>query len=132
MYDLERKMEHEPADTMQDQESDVADGTQWTDAADHQEVVTVGDRMHYKGYIGTIKYDSDRDDWHGKIINVSDLVLYDDNSKTREELKAAFKDMADWCIEDNVRPTKPASSVREHLSRKWHQVKEANNWGLPT
>ena len=118
MYDLERKTECQPADMMHDQESD---------AADHQEVVTVGDRMHYKGFIGTVEYDPDYNDWHGEIINIDGCTLYDDNSKTREELKAAFKSMVEFCIEDNARPTKPASSVREHLARKWHQIKEANN-----
>lgn len=45
--------------------------------------------LKYKNYLGSVEFSEEDDVWHGKIIGVNDLVLYEGSS--RKELQQAFE-----------------------------------------
>ncbi|MBN1498805.1 MAG: type II toxin-antitoxin system HicB family antitoxin [Spirochaetes bacterium] len=67
--------------------------------------------MEYKGYIGTVTYDSDAKIFHGDVINTKDVITFQGTSV--KEIEKAFEDSIDdylkWCKEDGVNPEKPYS-----------------------
>jgi len=67
--------------------------------------------MEYKGYIGTVNYDSDAKIFHGDVINTRDVITFQGTSV--KEIEKAFKDSIDdyikWCKEEGVEPEKPYS-----------------------
>ena len=67
--------------------------------------------MEYKGYFGTVEYDSQAKIFHGDIINTKDVITF--QGTTVKEIEQAFKDSIDdyvaWCKEEGVEPEKPYS-----------------------
>ena len=67
--------------------------------------------MEYKGYFGTVEYDSDAKIFHGDIINTKDVITF--QGTTVKEIEQAFKDSVNdyitWCKEEGVLPEKPFS-----------------------
>jgi len=67
--------------------------------------------MEYKGYIGTVEYDSEAKIFHGDIINTRDVITF--QGTTVNEIEKSFKDSINdyiaWCREENTEPEKPYS-----------------------
>ena len=55
------------------------------------------DTFVYKGYVGSIEYDKESDQYHGFLIGIRDSVTY--NSKTKDGLKREFED----AVEDYIK-----------------------------
>ena len=80
--------------------------------------------MEYKGYFGTVEYDTKAKIFHGDIINTRDVITF--QGTTVEEIEQAFKDSIDdyiaWCKEDGVEPEKPYSGkFNVRLSPELHR-----------
>jgi len=67
--------------------------------------------MKYKGYEGSITFDSEAEIFHGEVINTKDVITFQGSSV--KELKKAFKDSIDdylaFCEEKGEEPEKPFS-----------------------
>jgi len=67
--------------------------------------------MEYKGYLGTVEYDSEVKIFHGDVINTRDVITFQGTSV--KEIEKAFKDSINdyisWCEEEGVEPEKPYS-----------------------
>ena len=67
--------------------------------------------IEYKGFLGTVEFDSEAHIFHGEVINTRDVITF--QGKSVSEIEKAFRDSVqdyiDWCIEDGVEPEKPYS-----------------------
>ena len=67
--------------------------------------------IQYKGYVGKFAYEQDDDIFHGRVINIQDMVTF--AGKSIEELKSALKGSVDeylaFCVEKGRAPEKPFS-----------------------
>ncbi len=67
--------------------------------------------MEYKGYMGTVTYDSDARVFHGDVVNTRDVITF--QGKTVDDIEKAFKESVDdymnWCRDEGVEPEKPYS-----------------------
>ena len=80
--------------------------------------------MEYKGYLGTVEYDSHAKVFHGDIINTRDVITF--QGTTVKEIEQAFKESIDdyisWCKEEGVDPEKPYSGkFNVRLSPELHR-----------
>ena len=68
-------------------------------------------KMKYKNYEATVRFDEEADVFYGEIINTRDVITFQGSSV--EELKQAFKDSVEdyleFCRERNEEPDKPFS-----------------------
>jgi predicted HicB family RNase H-like nuclease len=71
------------------------------------------DTIRYKGYVGSVHFDSQDRLFHGKVLGIRDRVLFEGRSV--EELEQGFREAVDdyleWCHEENREPEKPFSGV---------------------
>ena len=67
--------------------------------------------IEYKGYIGTVDFDSEIDLFHGTVININDVVTFYGASTTelREEMQKSIEIYLDFCKEQGKEPEKPLS-----------------------
>ena len=67
--------------------------------------------MEYKGYVGTVEYDSDAKIFHGEIVNTRDVITF--QGTTVDEINKAFEDSIEdylnWCKSEGVEPERPYS-----------------------
>ena len=67
--------------------------------------------MEYKGYLGTVEYDSEAKIFHGDVINTKDVITF--QGTTVNEIEKSFKESIDdyisWCKEEGAEPEKPYS-----------------------
>lgn len=67
--------------------------------------------IQYKGYVGKFEYEQDDDIFHGRVINIQDMVTF--AGKSIEELKSALKGSVDeylaFCVEKGRAPERPFS-----------------------
>ena len=67
--------------------------------------------IEYKGFIGTVEFDSEAHIFHGEVINTKDIITF--QGKSVKEIEKAFRDSVqdylDWCKEEGVEPEKPYS-----------------------
>ena len=63
------------------------------------------DTFLYKGYVGSIEYDKESNQYRGFLVGIRDLVTY--NSKTKDGLKHEFED----AVEDYIK-------AREYVNRE--------------
>ncbi len=67
--------------------------------------------MEYKGFIGSVEFDSDAKIFHGDIINTRDVITFQGTSVA--EIEKAFHESVDdyleWCNQENMEPEKPFS-----------------------
>jgi predicted HicB family RNase H-like nuclease len=80
--------------------------------------------MEYKGYLGTVEYDSQAKIFHGDIINTRDVITF--QGTTVKEIERAFRESIDdyiaWCKEEGVSPEKPYSgNFNIRLSPELHR-----------
>ena len=80
--------------------------------------------MEYRGYLGTVEYDSQAKIFHGDIVNTRDVITF--QGTTVKEIDRAFKDSIDdyiaWCEEEGVEPEKPCSGkFNVRLSPELHR-----------
>jgi predicted HicB family RNase H-like nuclease len=69
--------------------------------------------LEYKGYVGTVEYDSEARLFHGDVINTRDVITF--QGTTVDEIEQAFRDSVDdylaWCMEEKIAPEKPYSGT---------------------
>ncbi len=67
--------------------------------------------MEYKGYFAKVEFDDKANIFHGKVINLRDVITFE--GETVEELNQAFHDSVDdyleFCLERGEDPEKPYS-----------------------
>ena len=80
--------------------------------------------MQYKGFAAEIEYDDSVERFHGRVLDIRDVVSFEGTSI--EELKEAFHASVDdylaFCKEDGVKPAEPRD--RE----KWYSPSQSP-WG---
>lgn len=61
----------------------------------------IGQLAEYKGYIGSIEYDSEDKSYYGSLINTDDFVNYcaDNIIKLQEEFHTSVDDYIEFCKE---------------------------------
>ena len=68
-------------------------------------------KLHHKGYYGSVEYSAEDDVLCGRVLNINDIVTYE--GRTVEEIKTHFVEAVDgylkMCEELNEAPDKPAS-----------------------
>jgi predicted HicB family RNase H-like nuclease len=67
--------------------------------------------MKYKGYTGSVEFDSESDIFHGEVVDTRDVITF--QGKSVKELKKAFRDSIDdyleFCESRGEPPDKPFS-----------------------
>lgn len=92
--------------------------------------------MEYKGFIGSVSFDSEADTFFGKVINLpKDGITFEGASV--QELKKAFyesvEDYLAWCKQEGKEPEKPYSGrfvVRLPPALHAEAVNEATKEGI--
>lgn len=92
--------------------------------------------MEYKGFIGSVSFDSEADTFFGKVINLpKDGITFEGASV--QELKKAFyesvEDYLAWCKQEGQEPEKPYSGrfvVRLPPALHAEAVNEATREGI--
>jgi len=86
--------------------------------------------MKYKGYLGKITYDDDARIFHGEVLGIRAVIIF--QGKSVDELEQAFQDSVEtylaWCKEREVEPEKPFSgNIHIRISSQDHErlVREA-------
>ena len=96
--------------------------------------------MEYKGYVGKVGFDGERDLLHGEVVGIRDVVTF--QGKSVDEVRAAFRDSVDdyleFCQESGEPPDKPCSGrfvlrINPDLHRKVSTLaaafgKSLNTW----
>ena len=67
--------------------------------------------MKYKGYIGAVDFDPEIDLFHGRVININDVITFYGASVTelREEMQRSIEGYFEFCREQGKIPEKPFS-----------------------
>ena len=67
--------------------------------------------LEYKGYIGSVVFDSDAELFHGEVVGLRDVITF--QGTTPHEIKEAFQesvnDYLEFCQERGEKPEKPYS-----------------------
>lgn len=96
--------------------------------------------LHYKGYTGTVDLDPEAGVFHGKVLDLRDVVTFEGRSV--EEVEHAFRDSVDdyldMCNERGEQPDRPFSGRlmvrlspdlhRELFVRARAEGKSLNRW----
>lgn len=71
------------------------------------------EKLNYKGYSTTVRYDSESRRLHGKIDGISDFVNYvaSDIMEVEEEFHSAVDDYLDFCKEIDKVPETPQAEM---------------------
>lgn len=71
------------------------------------------EKLKYKGYVSTVRYDNESHKLHGRIDGISDFVNYvaDDINEVEQEFKNAVDDYLDFCKEVNKTPATPEAEI---------------------
>ncbi|MCF8039442.1 MAG: type II toxin-antitoxin system HicB family antitoxin [Desulfohalobiaceae bacterium] len=67
--------------------------------------------LEYKGYYGSVEYDSRDDQLHGRLIGISDIISYEGQSvnELKQDFQEAVEDYLETCREAGKEPEKPFS-----------------------
>ncbi len=81
--------------------------------------------LNYKGYIGRVEFDPEAEIFHGRVVNVNDVITFE--GRTVDELKQAFKDSVEdylaFCKELGQNPDQPRSGqLRVRLGPELHSA----------
>ncbi|WP_265823759.1 type II toxin-antitoxin system HicB family antitoxin [Geovibrio ferrireducens] len=67
--------------------------------------------LEYKGYVGSVVFDSDAEIFYGEVVGLRDVITF--QGMTTQEIKQAFQesidDYLDFCKERGEKPEKPYS-----------------------
>ncbi|MFO7877824.1 MAG: type II toxin-antitoxin system HicB family antitoxin [Desulfovermiculus sp.] len=79
--------------------------------------------LEYKGYYGSVEFDSRDEQLHGQLIGVSDVISYEGQSveELKSDFQAAVDDYLDTCREMGREPEKPFSGrLMVRMPRELH------------
>ena len=67
--------------------------------------------MEYKGYIAKLEFDDSVNVFHGRVININDVITFEATSVKGlwKELKDSVNDYLDLCAERGEKPDRPYS-----------------------
>jgi predicted HicB family RNase H-like nuclease len=67
--------------------------------------------LRYKNYVGMFSYDSEADLFHGRVVNINDVVTFEGRSidELKQALADSVKDYLEFCVEVGKEPDKPFS-----------------------
>ena len=65
--------------------------------------------MIYKGYTATIEYDEEEEAFHGRVNNITDMVIFSGTSvdELKREMALAIEDYLALCVEKGIEPQRP-------------------------
>jgi len=81
--------------------------------------------MEYKGYHGTIRYDSEEEVFHGKVVGIRDFILFESETVggLEKEFRFSIDDYLEWCEESGKPPSKPFTGVFvAHIAPETHRA----------
>ena len=84
----------------------------------------MSDYLSYKGYFGTVDFNSDDEVFYGKIFGISDLINFEGSSvkELKESFEESIDDYLDTCEELNKEPNRTfKGSFNVRLSMKLHR-----------
>mgnify|MGYP006305305715 CR=1 FL=1 len=79
--------------------------------------------LEYKGYYGSVEFDSRDEQLHGRLIGISDIISYEGQSveELKKDFRAAVDDYLDTCREMDREPEKPFSGrLMVRMPRELH------------
>lgn len=100
--------------------------------------------MHYKDYFAELSYDASADSFHGRVLNLSDVIDFYGRTpqELREEFKNSIEEYLEWCAEDGREPEKtwrgkltlrPDTDLRKRITVAASASGESlNTWALKT
>ena len=64
--------------------------------------------MEYRGYTAKVEFDSDAKLFHGKVLELRDVITFQGTSvaELEEEFRASVDDYLEWCAERGEEPEK--------------------------
>lgn len=67
--------------------------------------------LEYKGYIARIEVDDENDGFHGRVINISDVINFKGKSmaELRKEFARSIETYLDFCRDEGEEPEQPFS-----------------------
>lgn len=67
--------------------------------------------MEYQGYTASVEFDSDAEVFHGRVLNIRDIVTFEGTSvgELQEEFRASVDDYLAFCTERGEEPERPYS-----------------------
>ena len=67
--------------------------------------------MEYKGYAARVEFDADAASFHGRVLNLRDVITFEGTSvkELQREFHASVDDYLAYCAERNEPPEKPLS-----------------------
>lgn len=67
--------------------------------------------MEYKGYVARIDVDEENDGFHGRVINISDVINFKGRSmaELKKEFARSMKTYFEFCREEGDQPEEPFS-----------------------
>ena len=84
--------------------------------------------MEYKGYQASYKYDDEEGAYHGRVVNIDDIIFFEADTveQLNEEFHFSIDDYLAWCAEDGKEPDKPfTKGIRIKLSETVYNAAEA-------
>jgi len=84
----------------------------------------MSDYLTYKGYFGTVNFNSDDEVFYGKIFGISDLINFEGSSvnELKESFEVSLDDYLETCKELNKEPNKTfKGSFNVRLSMELHK-----------
>ncbi|MBJ7882475.1 type II toxin-antitoxin system HicB family antitoxin [Gelidibacter salicanalis] len=84
----------------------------------------MSDYLTYKGYFGTVNFNSDDEIFYGKIFGISDLINFEGSSvkELKESFKESLDDYLETCKALNKEPNKTfKGSFNVRLSKELHK-----------
>lgn len=96
--------------------------------------------MEYKGYIGRVQFDEEAEIFHGEVLNLRDVIIFQADSVEglKKEFHESIEDYLEFCKSRGEEPEKPFSGkltlrLEPDLHRKIYirsrrENKSLNNW----
>jgi predicted HicB family RNase H-like nuclease len=84
--------------------------------------------LRYKGYLGVFAYDAEADIFHGRVVNINDVVTFEGRSidELKQALAESVEDYLEFCREVGKEPDKPFSGrFNLRLSPELHRAAAA-------
>ncbi len=71
----------------------------------------MNDTLRYKDYLAQVEYDAESDSFHGRVLNVRDVLTFEGRSiaELRREFSASVEDYLEYCAARGESPERPYS-----------------------
>jgi len=71
----------------------------------------VNDTLRYQDYLAQVEYDAESDSFHGRVLNVRDVITFEGRSvaELKREFAASVEDYLEYCAARGESPERPFS-----------------------